>query len=505
MRCEFVWLSDNFLRVMKIVFNQWFGLIFTLVIIGAFEGNAASPKYNVLFIAVDDLRPELGCYGHPLVKSPNIDRFAASGLQFNRAYCQFALCNPSRSSLLSGRRPETLKVFDLATFLRKNNPDLITLPQLFKQNGYESRSYGKVFHITNGNHEDDESWSVPAWHSLRDDVKKSSATKPAAKPKKIEIDPDGADHKDELPYESPDVADDKMVDGQIANAAIRALRELKDKPFFLGVGFHRPHLPFIVPKKYWDLYDPKTIRLAPNPFLPKDAPAFASNDAGELRRYKGVPAEGPISEAEALKLVQGYYASVSFTDAQFGKLLNELENLGLREKTIVILWGDHGYQLGEHATWTKRTNWEIATRVPLLFSAPNQKATNRRTDALIEFVDIFPTLSELCRLPIPAGLEGTSFVPLLNNPQRTWKSAAFSIYAKPIPELGKGFGRAMRTERYRFIEWSAPGNEKRVYELYDHQSDPQENVNIANLPKNKDLIATLSKQLQAGWKGALPK
>ena len=477
--------------------------------------EAADPSYNVLFVAVDDLRPELGCYGHPLVQSPHLDRLAAQGLRFNRAYCQEALCNPSRASLLTGLRPATLGVYDLATHFRDRKPDVVTLPQVFKQNGYASVSIGKIFHTTNGNHDDPESWSEPPWRGPGSDAEDGASPAPvqagedpkavkpakAAKPAK----PVTADHSNTLPFRAPDCEDDALLDGKIATKAVTVLQRLKDKPFFLAVGFHKPHLPFVAPKKYWDLYPPDQIKLAPNPFLPKDAPAFASNDASELRRYKNIPPTGPVADETARNLVHGYSACVSFVDAQVGRVLAELDRLGLREKTIVILWGDHGYHLGEHGTWTKRTNWEIATRVPLILSVPGQKSAGAATEALVEFVDIYPTLTELCRLAPPGNLEGTSLVPLLAEPGRAWKAAAFSIYPKNTPGAGKGFGRALRTDRYRLVEWAADGSEKRLYELYDHRTDPQENVNIATLPANQALLRELTAQLHAGWREARPR
>jgi iduronate 2-sulfatase len=483
-----------------------FLLLFAFVAVVAVPVRAAASKYNVLFIALDDLRPELGCYGHPLVKSPNIDGLAKQGLQFNRSYCQFALCNPSRASLLTGRRPETLQVFDLVTHFRDKNPDVVTLPQLFKQNGYEARSFGKIFHTGNGNHDDLLSWSVPPWHPTGKDPDDDAAKPKAAKKKKAAdknsqpVDP----HNNEPPYAAPEVEDDGLPDGQTTKHAVAALTQIKDKPFFLAVGFHRPHMPWVAPKKYWDLYKEKDIALAPNPFLPKGAPAFASNEASELRRYRGIPKTGPIPDDESRKLIHGYYASVSFADAQVGRLLQELDRLKLRDKTIVILWGDHGYQLGEHGTWNKRTDWEIATRAPLLISVPAQKSAGQKTEALVEFVDIYPTLAELCKLSPPKGLEGTSFAPLLEHPNRTWKKAAFSVYHKKLPEMGSGFGRAMRTDRYRFVEWSGASSKKKVFELYDHLADPQENVNVAEALENKEIVAGLSSQLHEGWEHAKP-
>lgn len=462
---------------------------------------AQNAKPNVLFIAVDDLRPELGCYGNAKIKSPNIDALASRGLRFDHAYCQLALCNPSRSSLLSGRRPESLGVFDLKTFLRDKNLDVVTLPELFKNNGYRSLSFGKIFHTTNGNHEDPKSWSEKAWKPGHSPAAKGTAPVNApggdAAPKE---DDEGAFHRDELPAEARDCGDDDLADGKIARAAIKALAAERDKPFFLAVGFNKPHMPFLAPKRYWDLYDPKDIPLAMNPSLPDGAPAFASNDASELRRYNGVPVSGPIPDDMARHLVHAYYACVSYTDAQVGRVLAQLDKLGLRENTIVILWGDHGYQLGEHGTWNKRTNWEICTRVPMILSTPKQPpaSVGKSTAALVEFIDVYPTLVELCGLPAPAKLEGKSFVPLLADPAAPWKAAAFSVYQKNVPELGgTALGRAMRTQRYRLIEWSGKTEGKRVYELYDHESDPQENTNVANRPEMKPVLDKLVAQMHA--------
>jgi arylsulfatase A-like enzyme len=496
------------------------------------EGKSDQPKLNVLFIAIDDLRPELGCYGFSQIKSPNIDALAKQGLQFNRAYCQFALCNPSRSSLLTGERPETIRIYNLATFVRTHAPDVVTLPQLFKNNGYEARSVGKIFHVTNGNHEDDVSWSTHAWQTPRDDHPRAKEKKAAQKPagavsEDFEPDANGVvrakelkaasgertksgkrsvsaepfePRADMLPYESPDVADNKLLDGQIADKAVSVMEEIKNKPFFLAVGFHKPHMPWIAPKKYWDMYSDADIHLAEYQKLPAGAPAFASNEAGEFRSYKGVPKEGPIPDEIQRAGIHSYFACISYTDAQIGKVVAQLDRLGLRKNTVIILWGDHGYQLGEHGTWNKRTNWEVAARVPLMISVPGQKRVGEKTDALVELVDMYPTLAELCGLKPPATIEGRSFEPLVENPKAKWKEAAFTTYHKPLPEMGTGFGRAMRTDRYRFVEWSGPKSEKRVYELYDEQNDPLEKVNIADQPENAELVAKLSRQLHAAGK-----
>jgi iduronate 2-sulfatase len=466
---------------------------------------------NVLFIAVDDLRPELGCYGHPKIKSPNIDDLARRGLRFNRAYCQYALCNPSRASLLTGLRPETIQIYDLETFVRTHVPDVVTLPQLFKQNGYETRSIGKIFHVTNGNHEDDISWSARAWQSPTKAKQQTKANQTAddangraiipkerTKKAKRSVSAEPLEPRaDMLPYESPDVADNQLLDGQIADKAVSVLGEIKDKPFFLAVGFHKPHMPWVAPKKYWDIYDGADIRLAEYQNLPEGAPAFASNEAGEFRSYKGIPKEGPIPDEKQRDAIHSYYACISYTDAQIGRVLAELDRLGLRKNTVIILWGDHGYQLGEHGTWNKRTNWEVAARVPLIISVPGQQHAREHTDALVELVDMYPTLARLCHVTPPANLEGRSFVPLVRDPNLRWKDAVFTTYHKPLPEMGTGFGRALRTDRYRFVEWSGPKSKKVVYELYDEQNDPLEKLNIADRSENAKLVAHLTMQLHA--------
>ncbi|MBE0540779.1 MAG: sulfatase [Verrucomicrobia bacterium] len=480
----------------------------TLLTLGLLVGTVslnAADKLNVLFIAVDDLRPELGCYGTPVVKSPNIDRLAARGLLFNRAYCQQALCSPSRTSLLTGRRPDTTKVYNLQKHFRTELPDVVTLPQFFKQHGYHSLGMGKIYH---GALDDAPSWSVPHWKSggpnygpegekmYRDRVAETKKQGKTARWRE-----DGIKGP---PWESPSVPDNALADGKTADHAVAMLREYRAKPFFLAVGFVRPHLPFVAPKKYWDLYSENDFTLAPNPFPPKDVPEYAMYHWGELRGYIGMPAEGPLTDEQARKMIHGYYACVSFVDAQVGRLLDELDRLKLREKTIVILWGDHGWQLGEHGLWCKHTNFEEATRSPMIISVPGQRNAGSRTEALVEFVDIYPSLAELCGLSLPEGLEGTSFKPLLDDPQRPWKKAAFSQYPRPIPDQGRGMGHTLRTERYRFTEWTVPGKDFREYELYDYQTDPQGNRNLANQPDYAAKVKELAELMRGGWRAALP-
>ena len=471
----------------------------------ALSGFATTNKLNVLFIVVDDLRPELGCYNTPVVKSPNLDRLAKRGLVFNYAYCQQAFCCPSRSSVLTGRRPDTTRVYDLVTEFRTALPDVVTLPQYFKQHGYHSQGLSKIYH----NRMDDAvSWSVPHWdpdgpvygpkgrQALRARI---AAAKAAGQPTRWDEGVKGPF------YDDSDVADNALQDGQTAEKAIAVLREIKAKPFFFAVGFHKPHLPFVAPKKYWDLYSEAELKLAANPFAPTNSPAFALNDwTAELRHYIGIPSAGPLTEEQALKMLHGYYAGISYSDAQVGKVLAELARLGLRTNTVVVLWGDHGWHLGDHGLWGKQTNFEKATRAPLIVSVPGQKSAGQKTEALVELVDLYPTLIELCGLPQPEGLEGVSFRPLLQRPDQPWKRAAFSQQPREIPGYGPGMGYTLRAGRYRFTEWTVPGQGVVSRELYDYQAAPDETENLAAKPELAGKVKELTELLHGGWRAALP-
>ncbi len=465
--------------------------------------------FNVLFIAVDDLRPELGCYGHPVVKSPHIDRLASEGTLFTRAYCQQAVCNPSRASLMTGLRPESTGVLDLPTFFRRKRPDAVTVAQYFKQHGYHTQGVGKIYHTGHGNQDDAVSWSVQERFKRAPrygPIGTEHLAKLIRQAKEAGIDTrDSRTRPRGLPWAAPEVADDQLADGSIAQQAIALMREHRDEPFFLAVGFLNPHLPFVAPKKYWDLYDRSAIELADNPQPPKGSPAYAHTSWGELRKYYGMPARGPLTEDQAREAVHGYWAATSYIDALVGQLLSELDRLKLRQKTVVILWGDHGWQLGEHGFWCKHTNYEVATRVPLIISVPGQGKVAGECQRLVEFVDIYPTLADVCGLPEPADLEGVSFSPLLDEPSRPWKKAAFHVYPRTARGTGRVLGRAIRTERFRLVEWATPTRDFVEYELYDLENDPDENVNIAVLPANAALVDQLSGQLAAGWKGALPE
>lgn len=460
-----------------------FGLMLML-----FPSSRAAEKPNVLFIAVDDLRPEFGAYGKSYVKSPNMDKLAARGITFNRAYCQQAVCSPTRSSLLTGCRPDTTKVYDLVTHFRKAIPDVVTLPQHFKQNGYYVQGMGKIYH---GGFDDEPSWSTP-WTSPKNvqqyGSKEAQAIAKEVREKSIK---DGKTPKQAArgpAFEGADVPDNTFHDGALADMAVDALRMLKEKkePFFLAVGFIKPHLPFVAPKKYWDLYDPAKIELAKNSYRPKGAPEYAVLEGGEMRNYHGIP-KGHIPDDLARKLKHGYYASISYMDAQFGKVLDELDKLGLKDNTIIVLWGDHGWKLGEHDAWCKHTNVENDTNVTLLMSAPGLKTAGKKSDSIVEFVDVYPTLAELCGLPLPKHLEGVSFAPLLSKPEMVWKLAAFSQYPRTVN--GKQLmGYSMRTDRYRYTRWVERDDHKKsiATELYDHTKDPGENNNLAFVPKPKD-------------------
>ena len=463
--------------------------------------GTAPDRPNVLFIAVDDLRPQLGCYGDALVKSPHIDRLAAGGLVFERAYCQQALCSPSRISLLTGRRPATTGIYTIGPTLRSTMPDVVTLPQLFKQRGWFTRSLGKVYHV---GIDDPASWSVRSWQSKKPRygpegsalvAKRTAEIKKAGKP----IPDKGGDRPFYAgpAFESPDVADDDLADGDIGREAVSALRELAktpQQPFFLAVGFHNPHVPWVAPKKYWDLYRNEDIVLPDNPYPPRKAPDFAATTGADFYWYGTVPKDRKITPEFGRRCLHGYLAAISYVDAQVGRLLEEVDRLGLRENTIIVFWGDHGYYMGEHGWWGgKHNNYEGATRAPLILAAPGMKAAGRHTRALAEFVDIYPTLAELAGLPLPDGLEGASLRPFLDNPDAPRDTVAFSEYPK-----GGRRGTAMRTDRYRYVEWKdKAGTTVVARELYDHQVDPQENENVADEPANADLIEQLSAMLKA--------
>jgi iduronate 2-sulfatase len=470
--------------------------------------GAQRKRPNVLFIGVDDLRPQLGCYGQTHIQSPNIDRLASEGLRFDRAYCQQAVCAPTRASLLTGARPDSTKVHDLQTPINTGRPDLVSLPHQFRKNGYETISLGKIYHHSN---EDPNAWSAPPWQPKgnwaggwrayadplsRLTVSQSDAALKAAHDRALKSDARAAAplYGRGPAYEAPDVPDNAYPDGLTCDRAISELQRMKDRPFFLATGFLKPHLPFNAPKRYWDLYRPDDIQLPARSDWPENMPKPAGSNWGELRAYTGIPKDGPVDEATLRMLIHGYYACVSYTDAQVGRLLAELGRLGLRDNTIVILWGDHGWKLGDYGAWCKHTNLELDTHVPMLLSVPGRKP-GRATKALVEYVDIYPTLAEAAGVPVPDHCEGTSMLPLLEDPARPWKSAAFSQYPR-----GQGLmGYSVRTERWRYTEWIArPSGDVAARELYDHAATDAPSANLAALTEHAATVQAHSKLLDGG-------
>jgi len=478
--------------------------------------DSGPTRPNVLFIAVDDLRPELGCYGNAVVKSPNIDRLAARGMVFNHAYCQQAVCSPSRSSLLTGRRPDATRVWDLETHFRVALPDAVTLPQHFKAHGYYCAALNKIYHH---GFEDGRSWNEPHWYPNGQTIDTDPVdwTKRIVKsvgpgvreyvhrPLPADNDKPNAQRgaKGKAPkgaaFEVSPKSDDELPDGATAAEAVRRLHDLKAKgqPFFLAVGFLKPHLPFVAPKKYWDLYNPDQIPRPAIDHLPTGAPPFAGHDNGELHSYTNIPPGNPIPEDLAQTLRHGYYACISYTDAQVGRLLDALDQEGLADNTVIVLWGDHGWQLGDHGLWHKHTNFELAARAPLLVSVPHQKTAGQKCDAPVEFVDVYPTLADVCGLALPPGLDGVSLKPQLENPAAKAQKVALSQYPRGGAKIGGQYmGYSVRDDRWRLTVWRERWGTKVVAtELYDERNDPAETASLHDRPEHQALIAELSKHL----------
>ena len=458
-------------------------------------------KPNVLFIAIDDLRSTLGCLGDKIAVTPNMDKLAGEGTIFHNAYCQQAVCNPSRASVITGRRPDTLKVWDLKTHFRKHHPDIITLPQYFKQHGYYTQSFGKILHGQGVPSKDPPSWSAePVWdHCTKRDQYVLPENRPGDKSAK------------QAAAECADVLDEAYIDGKVAAGAVKKIEELAEngKSFFLAVGFRKPHLPCSAPKKYWDMYERTTFEDDDWPALnrTKDGPDIALHNWKELRGYTDIPNIGSVPPEKAAEVRHGYYAAASYTDTQIGRLVDALDKCDLRENTIICLWSDHGFHLGEHTIWCKTSNYEFDARVPLIISAP-QKRKGQVCRRLVELVDMYPTLVELAGLSLPSGLEGTSMVPLLDNPKRSWKKAAFTQFPRPA-YYKKSFnvmGYSVRTKEYHYIEWFDMKKKQPIaIELYDHRSDPYELTNLAKKEEQQSNVKKFSQHLKDGWKSALPK
>ncbi len=486
-------------------------IVIFLAIVSSFTTNSfAGSRPNVLFFAVDDLRPELGCYGDSHIHSPNIDALAASGRRFERAYCQQAVCNPSRTSLMTGMRPDSIGVTGNHSHFRTSHPDVVTLPQQFKKHGYHAAAIGKIYHgvfphgvsITKWDTMGDpESWSVPAirfgpryYYTEEGIAAAKQIYQKVYKPKN----PGPDDWTKKLVFgpatESPDVPDNTLYDGQVADTAIKTLKQLKgtDKPFFLAVGFIKPHSPHIAPKKYFDLYE--NVKLPTHTEFPADAPRIAGHGSGELRRYTDQPKSGVISDEKQRRVRHAYSACISYIDAQIGRVLDELDRSGLSNNTIVILYGDHGYHLGEQGLWGKTTNFELDTRVPLIVRAPNMTAAGKPSSSLVELVDLYPTLLELAGLPITKQLEGKSFAGALNDPAHATKTVALSQY----PRGGGLMGYSMRTPTHRLTQWvHRQSGEIRETELYDYSEGLIETKNIAS--DAPQVVEQLSAELETAF------
>jgi len=454
---------------------------------------AAEQRPNILFIAVDDLRTSLGCYGDTLVKSPHIDRFAATARRFDHAYTQQAVCGPSRTSLLTGRLPDNTRVWHNRNRFRDTQPDIVTLPQLFKIHGYHTVSLGKVF---SGDERelDPVSWSEP-------EILKQQGWRNSA------LGRSGGEGKGAA-WEAADVPDEGYSDGKLARLAIEKLTGLQSggKPFFLAVGFFKPHLPFNAPKRYWDLYDPATFELKDDGQRVKGISEHAHHSHRELGGYRDMPKDERLDAATTRTLRHGYHACVSYTDAQIGKLLTALDQFGLAQNTIVVLWGDHGWSLGEKDRWCKGTNFERDTRVPLLIRTPNLREPGAAAAGLVESVDVYPTLAELASLPATQALDGRSLVPMLADPQSPGREAVLSQFARPFSANTPEFmGYSLRTPTHRYTRWITwPARQLVAEELYDYTTGPStshkgafwiEQENIASYPQQASERHTLSHKL----------
>jgi iduronate 2-sulfatase len=527
--------------------SKWISLL--LLAAASIHSNAQKTKPNVLFIAIDDLKPILGCYGDQLIKTPNIDKLAKMGTVFLSNYCQQAVCGPTRASLMTGKRPDYTKVWDLKTPMRNINPDIVSIPQYFISKGYSAQGIGKVYDPRNVDKElDKPSWSVPYYKVDKKyypegftepalDRYQLKATKDLAEQYIKEATEKGMKKSEANEYatskirpsvEYIDVPNNAYNDGANALQAKDILVQLskKDQPFFFAVGFAKPHLPFVAPKKYWDLYNRNDMPIAPYQQQSTNAVDLAYHNAGELRAYTDIPALLEFTDQKNYglslpldkqkELIHGYYAAVSYTDANVGLLLNTLDSLGLTKNTIIILWGDHGWHLGDHNLWCKHTNFEEATRTPLIISAPSFKPST--TKSATEFVDVFPTLCDLAGLEIPNYVDGKSLVPVMKNGKTKVKEFAVSQYPRSASKVeaerlgyadAKFMGYSIRTDRYRFTIWmgenfrsTQPFNQSLVIgsELYDYKKDPLEKKNVVNDKKYTAMSKEMLNKMLAFFK-----
>jgi uncharacterized sulfatase len=439
------------------------------------QAMASSPRPNVLLIVADDLRDTLGCYGNVTVKTPNIDRLAARGVRFDRAYAQYPVCNPSRSSFLTGLRPNQTGVTDNVTALRDSMPDVVTWPQLLKNEGWRTAAFGKIFHLGGGRSAEARARFIDlpkSWHSAED----FGAT------------PAGVARVDGrnltggalgwCAWAAAEGADDDQPDGQIASAVIAEMQSLGDGPWMIGAGFKKPHDPFVAPRKYFDLYPPRSISLYRDPTDTTPAPPLAVGFGGLGLAFE------KFTDRERMEFHRAYLACTSFMDAQVGRVLDELDRRKLWDNTVVIFIGDHGYHLGERQWWNKNTLFERSCRAPLIIAAPGIKPGVAK--GLVEFVDLFPTAADFCGVTPPGNLAGQSLRPLLEDPSKPGKPAAFTVVTRGPDHRGD----SIRTARWRYTEWSDGSRE-----LYDHDADPEETRNVAAASANEAIVRDLARQL----------
>lgn len=496
-------------NINRLLFGMNILALSPLAMYGKAPAQTTDSRPNILFIAIDDMKPWLSAYGDSIAKTPGMDRLAARGTTFNNAYCQVALSGPTRSSLLTGLNPDHTGVWWLMGSFRKNNPDIVTMPEALKNNGYETVGVGKVYHpLTDKTVRDDpQSWSKPY-------VKTPGKTYALANGR--------------VATECADVPDNGYVDGVITEEAIKTMKELKDggKPFFLGVGYKKPHLPFCAPKKYWDMYERDEMPVAKFQDMAENGVEYAYHNSLEVKGYSDIPPFESYIDTQHLdietqkRLIHAYYACISYVDAQVDKLLDALDENGLADNTVIVLFGDHGYHLGDHGLWNKMTNFEQATRVPLMISVPGMKK-GVKSDAMVEFLDIFPTIAELTSTPHPQQLDGKSLVPVLRNPKAKVKDYIMSQYSRTTTEdytiysdtdlEGKAdmleqdiMGYAIRDKRYRFVQWTKgfktymPFDKSKVIacELFDYENDPLETKNVANDPAYAGVVKRMEKELE---------
>ncbi|WP_442505720.1 sulfatase-like hydrolase/transferase [Novipirellula sp. SH528] len=485
----------------------------TALLLGVFllvacpNAGSAAERPNVLLICVDDLKPTIGCFGDPVAVTPNIDALAKRGVRFDSAYCNQAVCSPSRNSLMTGLRPQTIGVYDLPTHFRlatseltANDPkrgEVVTFSQHFKNNGYLAQGLGKIYHVGHGNIDDKESWSVPLWRPKGPSYVLDANVR--------NIVPDAKGKKRGPATESADVDDETYGDGKIALETINRIAEAKqnpDQPFFIAAGFLKPHLPFVAPTKNWDLYQPSELPMPEVTSAPTDAPSYAATSGGELRNYSDMRIKGPIDSSTTRHLIHGYYAATSYVDAQIGKVIAALDEHGFADNTIIVLWGDHGWHLGDHGMWCKHTNYEQAARIPVIIAAPGA-ARDASTSAMLETVDIYPTLVELAGIQPASNLDGISQAAAVRDPEQHVRDYVTHVYPR-----SSRLGRAIRNSRYRMVQWKEIGAkpDSAEMELYDYETDPLETRNIAS--QYPEIVATMNAELdkqpepKPQWKSA---